>query len=197
MAYKLITAPSSEPVSLAEAKLHLKLDADTTDDTLITALISAARDRCEQYCNRAFITQTWEVTLNEFPEEEDVQDAVIYLEKPPIASITSIKYYDTEGVLQTLPSSVYALDENAEPGTVYLKYGQVWPFTYEVQNAVTVRFVCGWTSAANVPAGIKAAMLLLIGHLYAHREAVNFGNIVTEVPLGMEYLLDPYRIVRL
>lgn len=197
MGYKLKTAPAAEPVSRTEAKLHLKLDSDTTDDTLIDALITAAREAAENYTGRAFINQTWELTLDEWPEEGDSVGASIELIPSPLSSITSITYKDQDGVTQTASSStLYEADTYSTPGRACLKYGQIWPSIREIQNSITVTFVSGYgASSSSVPAAIRAAILMIIGHLYEHRESVNIGNIVTEVPQGAMFLLDPYRVI--
>lgn len=185
MSYKLITGPLTEPVSLAEAKLHLKIDSDTTDDNLISLLITAAREQAEMYTRRAFIAQTWEL------QEDCFEGGEILLEKTPVQSVTSIKYYDTNGVEQTLSTSVYGLNQADEPNEVYLKYGMVWPVVRGEENDVKIRFVAGYST---VPASVKAAMLLIIGHLYENREDVVVGRQVNDLPKGSKYLLDPFRL---
>lgn len=190
VAYKLKTAPTVEPVTLEEAKLHLKIDSDTTDDTLITALISAARQSAENYTGRAFVNQTWECTMEAFPDDD------IVLRPAPLSSITSIIYKDGDGTNQTLSTSVYEANPYSIPGAACLKYSQSWPTAREIQNSITVTFVAGYGSAASsVPAPIKSAILLLIGHLYEHRESVNVGVTASEMPQGACFLLDPYRVI--
>ena len=193
MAYKIYAAPSAEPLSSTEAKLHLKIDSDTTDDNLITMLIQAAREQVESYTGRALITQTWDLIVDEFPKSED--DYCFYLYHCPVASITSIKYYDTSGVEQTLSSSVYGLDTSVEPNRVYLKYGQSWPSVYDQPAVITVRFSAGYgASGSTVPAAIRSAMQLILGHLYEHREDVVVGRTATPLPQNSCDLLNPYRI---
>jgi len=194
MAVKVITPSTTEPVSLAEAKLHLKLDTDTTDDTLVTALIKAARELAEDYCRRVFMSSTYELYLEDFPDCDDDKELAIDLLTAPISAITSIKYYDTLNVLQTLDSSTYELDDVSQPCRVLLKYYKVWPYGRGTSNSVIIRYVAGYTSAATVPASIKAAMLLIIGHLYENREDVVVGRQVNELPKGSQYLLNPYRL---
>lgn len=195
MGYKLKTAPTVEPITSTEAKLHLKIDSDTTDDTLIAALITAARESCENYTGRAFINQTWELTLEEWPE--DTEDASIVLRPAPLSSITSITYKDENGTTQTASAStLYEADTYSEPGRACLKYGQLWPSIQEIQNSIKVTYVVGYGAAASaVPGPIKAAILMLIGHLYEHRESVAVGVSVNEMPMGVQFLLDPYRVI--
>lgn len=192
MGYKLKTAPTVEPITLSEAKLHLKLDSDTTDDTLITALITAAREACENFTGRAFVNQTWEATFDEFPAGEDE----IELYPAPLSSITSLTYKDVNNATQTAAATVYEADPYSLPGTLALKYGQSWPVALEIQNSITVTYVAGYgATAASVPGPIKAAMLLLIGHLYENRESVEVGQTAEVLPHGVEFLLSPYRVI--
>jgi len=186
MGYKLITGPATEPVSLAEAKLHLKIEtADTADDTLIAILIAAARESAEQFTRRAFIAQTWEL------QKDCFEDGEIQLRKTPVQSVTSIKYYDVNGVEQTLATTVYGLNQADEPNEVYLKYGQLWPQVRGEENDVKIRFVAGYTT---VPSSVKAAILLIVGHLYENREDVVIGRQVNDLPKGSKFLLEPYRL---
>lgn len=166
MPLTLITAPSVEPVTLAEAKLQCKVDADlTADDALISALISAVREQAEHEIGGALITQTWERTLDAFPSAE------IELGMPPVQSITSVKYLDAAGTEQTLVNTAYTLDAVAAPGWVLPAAGTDWPAAGDYANAVRVRFVAGFGAASSVPAAVKAWMLLHIAEWYAQREA--------------------------
>ena len=186
MSLKLVTAPSAEPVSLIEAKAHLRVDI-ADDDTLITALIVAARKWCDEYTGRQFVTATWDWFLDGF-----CQSFVVPI--PPLQSVTSIKYLDTAGVEQTLDAGTYRVDAVSEPGRIALDYGKTWPSTYPVINAVTVRFVAGYGAAGAVPEPIKQAMLILIGELYEQREESLVGTIQSSVPFGVRALLTPYKV---
>lgn len=187
MSLIIITPPATEPVSLAEARLHLKVDS-TDDDTLITALIVAAREQAEHRTGRAMITQTLEKVLDAFPAD-------IELPMPPAISITSVKYLDTSGVEQTLASDQYSLDSDSEPGWLTPAYGVTWPATYSAPNAVRVRYTAGYGAASDVPQSIKSWMLLAIGTLYDHRNPVIVGTIVQDLPRDfLAALLDRYVI---
>lgn len=185
MSLKIITKPASEPIDLATAKAHLRVDV-TDDDTLITGLIAAARQGAEHLTGRALMQQTWELALDEFEDS-------ISLVKAPYVSISSFKYTDTNGVEQTLTSSDYIVNDYKEPARISPAYGTSWPSTRDQENAVRIRFVAGYADAASVPQEIKQWMLLRIGVMYENREAVNVGNIVTEIPY-VDRLLDAYRI---
>lgn len=192
MGYKLKTGPSVEPVSSTEAKLHLKIDSDTTDDTLIAALITAARETAENYTGRALINQIWELAINEFPDDDFIE-----LPPSPLSSITSLIYQDADGVNTTASSStLYEPDLYSVPGRLCLRYGQAWPTARDIQNSITVTYVSGYGSAgSSVPGAIKAAILLIIGHLYENREAVDLNNL-EELPMGAKFLLEPYRVIK-
>lgn len=184
----LTSAPAAEPISLAEAKLHCRVDG-SDDDTLLTALIVAARELAEQQTGRALVTQTWKQTFDAFPL------AAIALERPPLQSVTSVKYYDPAGVQQTLDAGAYTVHTSSQLGFIAPAAGTCWPSTQDRDEAVEVVFVAGYGTAAAVPQAIKQWMHLQIGHWEKNRESVNVGNIVNEMPY-VGALLDPYRILR-
>jgi len=193
MALKLITGPASEPITLAEAKEHIRVETDfTADDDLITNLIIAAREYCEGFQNIAYITQTWELVLDKFPVKDYIQ-----LPRPPLQSVTSVKYKDYEGTETTLDASKYIVDTDNEPGNVVLAYNESWPsFTPYPTGAVRVRFVAGYgDEAANVPQKVKQAIHLLMGHWYENREAVFTGTISKEIEFAVHALLWQDRVV--
>lgn len=72
---KLIAAPGAEPVTLAEAKLHARVET-AADDTLISAMISAAREEAEHILGRALITQTWEMVLPAFADNMELPHSI-------------------------------------------------------------------------------------------------------------------------
>lgn len=187
-AIKVYTAPTTYPVSLAEAKLHLRVDG-TDEDTLINSLIAAATAMAENFTWRTIMTTVYEYIDDDF-------DPVIELDTYPIASIDSVKYYDTTNTLQTLSASNYESNLNESPATIRPKSGLTWPDVYDRYDAVTVRFTAGYASAAVVPAPIKQAVLMVIGHLYANREDVVTGTQVNSMPQSSQYLLTPYRVNR-
>ncbi len=189
MALKVITPPASEPLDLATAKVHLRVDT-TDDDALITSLITAARQYCEQYQNRAYVTQTLELTLDEFP------DMPFDLPMPPLQSVTSIKYIDKDGLETTWDPANYIVDVDSQPGRIALAYGKTLPtVTLKPVNAVKIQFVAGYGATAAVPQTVKQAMLLLIGAWYEQREALVVGSTVTTVPFAVEALLWQDRVV--
>ena len=185
MGLRLTSPPAIEPVSLEEIKLHLRLDSGITEDALLSSLITAARQYCEGFQRRAYITQTWQMWLDRFPAIDN-----IYLPWPPLQSVSSIKYYDTEGVESTLHDSNYYVDTNSQPGRLSLNYGKSWPTTaLRPTNGVCVTFVCGYgDTAADVPVKVLYGMKLLIGHYYENREAVSQSQLYP-APMSVDALL--------
>lgn len=180
----LITPPAAEPISLSEAKLHLREDG-SGQDALITALIVAARQWAEETSWRAMVTQTWDFSMDRFPLSRE-----LWVPKPPLQSVTHVKYIDDFGDEQTLASSKYLVDTATQPGRVRLDPDASWPVTGDYPAAVTVRAVIGYGNAAAVPDRIKQGMLLAIGHWYANRESVVVGSIATQVPMAARALVD-------
>lgn len=189
MALKLITAPATEPITLAEAKLHCGVDSDDLDD-LITALIKAARQTAEHETGRPLITQTWELALDAFPDVE------IALGKANVTSITSLTYTDSAGDDQVIASANYSLD-NADTASCWLLPAEdyEWPTPLDTANALRVRFVCGYGAASDVPEGIKAWIKLRVGTLLKHREQTVVGVSLSNLPTDfVGSLLDPFRV---
>ncbi len=181
----VITAPAAEPVSLEEAKLHVKQD-DDADDALISGLIAAARRHCEQRLDQAFVTTTFELKLDRFPCEHC---GLIELDRAPLQSITHVKYFDCDGDEQTLDDESYQVDAASRPGRLLPAPYCYWPSTSPRLNAVTIRFVAGYGAAAAVPDTIKAAIKLLVGHWYKNREATVIGSISSNLQFTVDALL--------
>lgn len=189
MAYQLLVAPALEPITLAQAKQHLNVDT-SDDDSVITALIAAARQYAEQLTRSSFITQQWRLVLDSFPAH------ALSLEHGPVQSIDGITYLDMSSAVQTLPPENYVSDLSSQLARVTPKFGQVWPPTLPQIGAVTVNFTAGYGPAANdVPPGLVHWMKMRIGTLYEHREEVVSARGVSVTPLAfVDGLLDPYRL---
>ncbi len=185
MTYKLITAVATEPVSVVEAKLHLRVD-DSADDARIGTMITAARQRAEQITGRLFGGQTWELVLDAFPSAFEITNA-------PIASVTSIKYIDAAGVEQTLSAAAYVVDADSVPARITLAEGYDWPETQSITNAVRVRYVAGHGATEAELAALKQWMLIAVGTWYRHAEAVYAGSLSALPRTYVDGLLDRYR----
>jgi uncharacterized phiE125 gp8 family phage protein len=196
--YLLLTTISNNTATtytdnLADTSLGAQAPTtNTTADPELTSWLTAARQYCETFTHRAFITQTWDWNLDAFPSDDCFR-----LPKAPLISVTSVTYVDSNGTTQTVSASDYTVVTPAgpecAPGFIVPAYSLYWPTARSVPNAVTVRFVAGYGAAAAVPAGIKAAMKLLIGHWYERREAVNVGNITSTLDYAVDALLWPYK----
>ena len=190
MRVKLITAPTIEPVSPAEAKDHLRIDI-SDEDTVVSAMVTAAREHVEDVTRRALLTQTWDYYLDAFPPGN-----AIVLPFGNLASVTSVKYKDDDGTETTMVvTTEYIVETNGEGfGRIVLPYGVTWPsFTAYPSNPITIRFVCGWTTAALVPYKIKAAIKMLCADMYEMRGEPTVGQTVIENPV-VERLLASMRL---
>lgn len=181
----VITGPVAEPITLAEVKKHLEIaDAIDQHNTKLNTLIATARERAEAITNRQLMTATLELRLDRFPSSNEE----IKLPRPPLQSVTSVKYQDTTDTQQTLSSANYKVITTREPGEVHLKFGQAWPVANYEDDVVIVRYVAGYTSAANVPNTIKLAMLIMVSDWFWDRSGVN------ETPIAAQRLLDQNRV---
>lgn len=159
-----LTAPTVEPVSLAEVKLHSRIGVDT-DDALIAMYITSARQLAEQKTGRSLAPRTMARYYDEFPDS-------IELPKGPITSVDSLKYLNTIGVLTTLSSALYSLDATQLSSWIVPAYGTTWPSTLTTPNAVQIQYQVGYSSVT-IPASIKAWILLMVGTLYENRESAS------------------------
>ena len=191
MTYRLDTAPATEPVTLADAKQHMRVDG-AADDVLIEDLIAAARrylDGRHGRLGRALITQTWTLTLATWPR-------VIELDFPPVQAVGSIEYVDPAGTTQTLDPAKYRVRglNATEPATVRRAPDAEWPDVADDPEAITVTFTAGYgDNPADVPEPIRHALKLLIADWYDKREASMAVNGLSEIPTGVEDIVTQYR----
>lgn len=189
MSLVLVTPPVDFPVSIHELKMHLNLENVDHDDALLARYLASAvaeLDGPEGWFGRALLTQTWDFKLDEFP------GGAIEIPLPPLQSITSIKYFDSEGIEQTLASSVYQVVGvgSSSPGKVQPAINASWPSAQSIPEAVTVRFVAGYGAASDVPAPIRRLLMLSVGDAYAHRETMPPGITIEHIPTD----LNRYRV---
>jgi uncharacterized phiE125 gp8 family phage protein len=160
--YRITSAPATEPVTLAEVKAQLRFDESvTTMDNTITPLITAAREWCENYQNRAYITQSLELVLDDWPYDDDIR-----LPRPPLQTVSAVTYTDSTGTVSTMSSSSgYIVDTVSEPGFVVAK--DCWPTAcLQEVNAISVTYTAGYGTASSVPQSIKQAIILLVCHWF-------------------------------
>lgn len=183
---ELSTPPTIEPVTVPDVKAHLRIDIGT-DDALLGVLITTAREEIERYLRRQIMPATWKLYLDGFP-------SVIRLPRPPVSSVTSITYLDTDGVSQTLATTEYQTDLISEPARITTAESKIWPSTQGgTYNTVTVTYVSGYTSIANVPTPIKVGIQMMAGDLYEHRESTH--EVKVEQNMTLMRMLWLYRIL--
>lgn len=207
MGYVVTVPPATEPISRAEAKVHLRVEVTfTDDDLLIDALITAARQYAETECDRSFVTQTVKYTMDALPgslgypspgygREFSIPGNALVLTKGPHQSISSITYLDSGGIVQTMPSTDYIADLSGPACRITPVFGKIWPIAQFQIASASVTFIAGYGGAAAVPNGIKQWMLLMIGSMYENREGIVVGRGITANPLSIfDSLLDPFRV---
>lgn len=183
---RIITPPAIEPITLADARLHLRV-THTDEDALIANLIGVARTDAENELQRSIITQTREIARDRFP-------SAIELPFGPVSSVASIRFDDVDGVEQLLDPATYRVDTYRLTGWVVPAAGFSWPATRNHVNAVRVRYVAGYGPLiADVPLPIRHWILIRLAQLFEHREQVVVGATVATVPY-VDRLLDPYRV---
>ncbi|MEY4402914.1 MAG: hypothetical protein RIR91_949 [Verrucomicrobiota bacterium] len=183
---RVITAATTEPLSLAEARDHLRVD-HFEDDGVISGCILAARQHIENITGLALAASTWLLTMDATPE-----DGWVLLPREPVQSVTSVQYYNTAGTLTTWASTEWEVDLYSSPPRLRAKYGSTWPTVKDVLAAVQVTFVCGYSGPQTVPQPILQALRLLVGHYYENREAATAGSI-SAMPFAVDALLAPYK----
>lgn len=183
-------APSVEPVTVAEAKLFMRVD-HSVDDTLIGALITAARLEVENFTHRQLITATWVMRMDMFPPSDQID--VPY---PPLQSVTSLVYNNTSNVATTLTANTdYTIDIYRTPGRIIPARNTAWPTTYGHINDVTLTYKAGYGDAStNVPGPLIQAVKMITAHLYEHREQFLDGQTQLVKVETAERLMNHYRV---
>lgn len=190
MDISVVTPVETEPVTLAEAKLHLRLiPTDDSEDALVESLITAAREYCENRTGRALATQTIEGYLDRFP----VSAGEIELPMPPAQAVERVSYIDVTGLETVLEQGTdYLFDDERQIGRIVLPAGRQWPqFNPAPVNPVRIRFIAGYDAQQPCPKSLRQAMLLLIGHWYANREAV--GTVGEPIAYAVRALTAQYK----
>lgn len=189
--YRIVTLeePNIEPVDLSLTKQHIRVDIDE-DDALINFYIKTARRFCEYWCNRSFITQTKGVW---YDYADLSRSYIISLPIGPAQSILSIETYNEAGVPTVIDNS----DSYLAGDRVIFKNSFSYPTDMRSVDSLLFSIIVGYgADAQDVPADIREAILLLVGHMYQNREAqydsVN-GAWTKNVPFSVTAMLQPYR----
>jgi len=192
MATVLLSGPAVEPITLAEAKAHLRVDTDA-EDTLIQSLVMASRLHIEAALDIALITQSWRYRRDGWPPSR-----TLTLPLRPVQSLTSVKVYSADDTSQALDTDAFILDGAASPARLVWRGNGRAPAPGLAANGVEIDFIAGHGDAASdVPQPIRQALLLLIAHWYENREPVEIGATATAIPPTISDLLSPYRRKRL
>lgn len=180
MGLKLITAPANAPVTVSEVKAFLNVehsDHDTLIGTLIDA-VTADIDGPRGFLGRALIAQTWDLTLDEFPDD----DEPIEVPLPPLISVTGVYYTDAAGVEQTVDAADYIVDTYSQPGRIALPVSGTWPTPAVQANAIRIRFEAGYQTADSppaddLPADLRLAIYYKVADAYTRRGTVVEGTV--------------------
>jgi Phage gp6-like head-tail connector protein len=198
----LVTPPTSEPVTLAEAKAWCRLDG-TDEDALLTELIISARQAAEEYLRRSLISQSWKLTLdlgqNHGQWWDGVRDGAITalygalprtipLPKGPVRSITSVTTYDLNNASAVYDAANYRVDASGD--RLILNSGAFWPSSIRPQAGCEILYIAGYGAGADVPKPIKTGMLTHIASLYEQR-----GQCDDPMPVAVEQQYSRYRIM--
>jgi uncharacterized phiE125 gp8 family phage protein len=190
MKHVVTTAPASEPVTLAEMRTHLGItqDSETGRDATITIRIQAARQWAEDFIRRPLITQTITGYDSDWPYDD--RSGYFIALKMPFSTVTSIKYYDTDGVQQTLAADQYQVDTVG--GCIVPAYGVSWPSVRVQFNSIQVVYTAGYGAASAVPEAIKEAIRFIVGQWEQWQPSIEGGARPMTVPYAAEQLLRHY-----
>lgn len=190
MTAALITAPALEPVSLEDARAHLRIDGED-DDTFLTTAIAAARVHVEAVTRRVLIGQEWRVYLDAWPRSRIVRIGVA-----PLISVDAVTVYGADGEPETASPDDYDVDVVSVPGRLILGAGVRG--AHRAANGIEIDVTAGYgASSVDIPAPLRQAMMMLVAHWYEHRGAVGHDLAGEIPPLGFDALVAPYRILSL
>ena len=184
----LQTAPATTPITLAEAKSHMRVTLPD-EDADITIYIKSATALCEQILQRKLITQTWKMYLDSWPLYIDVLFG-------DLQSVTHVKYTDMDEDQSTFAASNYDVDIASVPGRIILKDTKSWPTdTLNANNPIEIQFITGYGDAEDIPDDIRNAVLLTTAHLYENRENYLISTMhIERVPQTARALLSNHRV---
>lgn len=190
MGDRLIAPASALAVTLADAKVNLRIDNDRTDlDMLVEAWIRGITGHAESYMNRALITQERQVTLSRFSPE-------IVLQRSPLVEVVSVEYFDADDVLRSVSAAYYQVTAAREPAVVRPRPGYSWPATFDRDDAVQVRYKCGYgVDASTTPNEIKLYILAKLVEMFDPASASAPPTVGKPYKTSfIDSMLDAYRI---
>jgi len=208
--HDLVTAPASEPVTANDVKSQLELDvSDTSQDTKIELYITAAREMVEEYTGLALITQTWQLTLDHWPNDQEPwwdgtrqmaitelwasgRAAQVIIPRYPLQAVGSIK---ADGTAVTV-GDVFIVDTQQKPGRLVIKRGAAWPTVLDNANGIEIEYTAGYGSnSTDVPAAIRLAIIQMSAYMFEHRGDCDTGQALKMS--GAESLVNTYKAVQL
>lgn len=192
MGLVMTSAPALEPLTVAEAKAHVRVDG-SAEDTLIGSLILTSRLHIEAALGLALITQSWRLRLDRWPERGEVE-----LPIAPVQAVTAVRVLDGDGAGQTVSPESYVVDADGASCPARIVPRGAWPIPGRRTGGIEIDFSAGFgDGAADVPGPVRHALQLLTAHWYEHRDPIEVGARGTNIPAAVSELLMPYRRVRL
>lgn len=192
MALLMTAGPAVEPVTLAEAKAHLRVDGDA-EDALISSLIMTSRLQIEAALSMTLITQSWSYFIDRLPA-----DGVIRLPLRPVLSLDAVRFHHDDGGITSLPTATFALDGLSNPSRLIRHDATSHAAVPRLANAYEFAMTLGFgPSATDVPAPIRQAILQLVSHWFEHRDPSAIGSAAARIPSAVSQLLAPWQSPRL
>lgn len=181
--YQLVTRPTLWPLTLDEAKVHLRV-AHTEQDDLIQSIIESATMQFEKDAQVNVLSTAFKLVLDEAPQEVSGWNAHILIWKNPNVEVQSIKYYNADSEQVELSTDNYEVDNVSAPTRIRLTEDVT---VADKLNAFEVNFTVGYAAADDVPEDIKQCIRFLLGHYYENPDAVVTGTQVNELPLSYKH----------
>lgn len=191
--YRLVDS-TTEPISLTEAKEHLRIIDDDADDAYIEKIITAARHTVEKATRRSLWTgQTWQAG---YAVRNWTCQRRLFLPKPPLINVSAVKYYDADNILQTLGAENYLVENNGSSrAELFFKMTVSLPsLSCDYAQTVIVTFTAGYAEASTLPGGLRQAMLYMIQHFYDNRSPIGINVNLNLMPLSLQYLCDQNKV---
>ncbi|HXE00853.1 MAG TPA: head-tail connector protein [Hyphomicrobium sp.] len=191
MSLVMTTPPALEPVTVAEAKAHLRVDGDA-EDILIGSLVLTSRLHIEAALGLALITQSWTLALDRWPRGNHID-----LPMTPLQSVDDVRVVNGAGIVMIIPAESYLVDLASRPGRLVWN-NTIPPIPGLPANGIEIDFTAGFGATADsVPAPLKHAILMLTAHWYEHRDPDDIGTSAAQVPAAVSDLIQPFRTIRL
>ncbi len=188
----LTTPPPIEPLSLAQAKEHLKVESNA-DDNLINRLIATARQQVEKQIDKVLIDQTWSIYLDDWPGNSEIR-----LPVGPVTQVNELRTYSDDDIASPIDPAHFFTDLVSAPQRLVLRGSRIWQKPGRVAGGIEIEVIAGYgPDGASVPAPLRTAMLVLIAHWHENRQPDCSGSPVGSIASTLQNLLGPYKRVRL